>query len=150
MVKPTLLLRIKNQQAHGMPGSYVSAEQLKTLAHPVRETLIEPEASALAAWLVRLPANGSTPAPELAETGGGRFYVVTQGSLLSGGDELDALATVYVSSDESAGLQAGREGLEVLVLQFPAVAASSFIEAMALPSADHKAGSGGRGIQFLA
>jgi hypothetical protein len=133
--RENLLLRIRKQQAHGMPASYMGADQLKTLARPVQETLIAPEASGLAAWLVRLPAHGSAPAPALAETGGGRFHVVTQGSLLSAGEELEALATVYASSDETAGLQAGPEGLEVLVLQFPAAAATSFIEAMALPAA---------------
>lgn len=133
--RENLLLRIRKQQAHGMPASYMSAAELKALAQPVQETLIEPEASGLAAWLVRLPAHGHAPAPALAETGGGRFQVVTQGSLLSAGEELAALATVYVSCDETAGLQAGPEGLEVLVLQFPAAAAASFLEAMALPTA---------------
>ena len=60
--------------------------------------------------------------------------MVTQGSLRNAGEELDALACVFVSSDDAIQLQAGESGLEVLVLQFPAVAASSFIEAMAAPA----------------
>ena len=96
-----------------------------------KRELIEPQEGGLAAWLVRLPADGTAEPPALAETGGGRFYVVTQGSLHNAGEELDALATVFVSSDETISLRAGAAGLEVLVLQFPAVAASSFIEAMA-------------------
>ena len=132
--RENLLLRIKKQQVHAMPESYVSADQLKALDAPLRQTLIEPQDSGLAAWLLRLPAQGSAAAPGQAEAGGGRFYVVTQGSLLNAGEEMSALATVFVSSGETMQLHAGRDGLEVLVLQFPAVAASSFIEAMAAPA----------------
>lgn len=131
--RESLLLRISKQQAHGLPTAYVSAQELQALPAPCQETLIEPQDGGLAAWLVRLPARGAAAPPALAEAGGGRFYVVTQGSLLNAGDELDALATVFVSCEETFQLQAGEAGLEVLVLQFPAAAASSFIEAMVLP-----------------
>ncbi len=124
-----LLLRIKKLQAHAAPASYVSLEQLGSMAQPLQETLIEPIAGGLAAWMLRLPPNQSSPAPACSQAGGGRFYVVTLGSLLSAGDELPALATVFVSSEESFELRAGQDGLEVLVLQFPAAAASSFVEA---------------------
>lgn len=132
--RENLLLRIRKQQAHGLPASHLGAAQLKALDRPFQETLIEPQEGGLAAWLVRLPSDCRAAPPALADTGGGRFYVVTQGSLASRGEELDALATVFVSSDETIELQAGQGGLEVLVLQFPAAAASSFIEAMAAPA----------------
>jgi hypothetical protein len=132
--RESLLLRIRKQQAHAVPAASISAPDLKALAEPFQETLIEPQEGGLAAWLVRLPAGGAAPVPARGESGGGRFYVVTQGSLLNAGEELEALATVFVSSDETIGLQAGAQGLEALVLQFPAVAANSFIEAMAAPA----------------
>jgi hypothetical protein len=125
-----LLLRIKKQQAHAAPASQVNLEQLRTLPQPVQETLIEPHASGLAAWLVRLAAHQSNSAPTHSEASGGRFYVVTQGSLLSNGDELAALATIFVTSEERLELRSGKDGLEVLVLQFPAEASSSFIDTM--------------------
>ena len=132
--REALQLRIKKQQAHGLPSCVVDAGQLQALGQPLQETLIDPQEGGLAAWLVRLPAHRGAAPPALAETGGGRFYVVTQGSLLNAGDELDALATVFVSNDEAFELRSGAGGLEVLVLQFPAVAANSFIEAMAPPT----------------
>lgn len=132
--RENLLLRIKKQQAHGLPASLLSAGQLKALDGPFQETLIEPQEGGLGAWLVRLPPDCRAAPPALAETGGGRFYVVTQGSLASRGEELEALATVFVSSDETIELRAGQDGLEVLVLQFPAAAASSFIESIAAPA----------------
>ncbi len=128
--RAALLLRIRKQQAHGMPARAIEPEQLRALDNSFEETLIEPQEGGLAAWLLRLPANECAAPPQLAETGGGRFYVVTQGSLLMQGEELVALATVFVSQDEKIELQAGDEGLEVLVLQFPAVAATSFAESM--------------------
>jgi hypothetical protein len=131
--REALLLRIRKQQAHGLPSSYMQPAQLKALEQPFQEALIEPQEGGLAAWLVRLPAGARAAPPALAGTGGGRFYVVTQGSLHNAGEELGALATVFVSSDEAFVLQTGGAGLEVLVLQFPAVASSSFKEAMAAP-----------------
>jgi hypothetical protein len=128
--REALLLRIRKHQAHGMPASSIAPDQLKALDQPYQETLIEPQESGLAAWLLRLPANHDSPPPGSQDPGGGRFYVVTQGSLMNAGEELGALATVFVSSDEAIRLQAGKDGLEVLALQFPAVASSSFVESL--------------------
>jgi hypothetical protein len=131
--REALLLRIRKQQAHGLPSSTIAPAALQALEQPLQEALIEPQEGGLAAWLLRLPPGTQAAPPPLAEAGGGRFYVVTQGSLHNAGEELDALATVFVSSGEPFELRAGAAGLEVLVLQFPAVASSSFIEAMDRP-----------------
>ena len=130
-----LQLRIKKQQAHATLGSQVTLQELLSLPQPCEEILIPPDAGGLAAWLVRLPPGLAAPAPAMGEAGGGRFYVVTKGSLLMNSEELPGLATVFVSSDEALVLRAGAQGLEVLVLQFPAVAATSFVEAMAASTA---------------
>ncbi len=130
-----LQLRIKKQQMHAAPSDYVSAEQLASQRDASMETLIAPDVGGLAAWLLRIPAGARAAAPERAEDGGGRFYVVTQGSLQNAGEELTALSTLFVSSDDHLDhLQAGANGLEVMVLQFPVAAAASFIEAMASPA----------------
>lgn len=132
-----LMLRIKKQQAHAAPPAAIDDAALQALPAPTTQTLIEPHDGGLAAWLVRLGAGQNAPAPQqaFAAQGGGRFYVVTQGSLLSMNATLPPLSTVFVSRDEAYGLQAGPEGAEALVLQFPAAAADSFIEAMARPPA---------------
>ncbi len=124
-----LQLRVKKQQAHAALPSQITTQELLHLPQPCEEVLISPDVSGLAAWLVRLSPGQAAPAPAISEVGGGRFYVVTKGSLLTNSDELTGLATVFVSHDETLVLQAGAQGLEVLVLQFPAAAASSFIEA---------------------
>ena len=126
-----LQLRIKKQQAHATLASQVTLQELLSLPQPREEILIPPDAGGLAAWLVRLPPGLAVPAPAMGEAGGGRFYVVTKGSLLMNSEELPGLATVFLSSDEALVLRAGAQGLEVLVLQFPAAAATSFVEAMA-------------------
>lgn len=125
-----LLVRIRKQQAHAAPSSAIDGGQLRMLAEPAGETLIEPDAAGLGAWLVRLGAGARAPVPAPGEAagGGGRFYVVAQGGLVVGGEELHALATVFVSTEEPFELLAGRDGAEVLVLQFPAAAEASFAE----------------------
>ena len=126
-----LRLRIPKVQAHAAPDARLGAEPLRHLSAPVSETLIEQRDGGLAAWRVRLAPHRQVAAPPGAEHGGGRFLVVTRGSLRDhDDDELPALATAFVSSDETLDLRAGGEGLEVLVLQFPADAAHSFVEAM--------------------
>src|SRR5262249_42858125 len=52
--------------------------------------------------------------------GDGQYVVAVKGSLLHEGRELKALTVVYVKPDEPAfALQAGAQGLEALVLNFP-------------------------------
>lgn len=81
-------------------------------------TVLEPEASGIAAWTLRLPAGGSAAAP--AHAGGGRFLLVIGGALELNGERLPRFATAFVSAEEPApALRAGSAGLEVLVLQFP-------------------------------
>ena len=120
--RPKLQLRIKKQQAHGAPATQGSAAQLRALDRTVEEVLIEPHESGLAAWIMRLPPSQTAPAPPRHANAGGRFYVVTQGSLRTATDELAGLATLSVTGDETFDLASGTAGLEVLVLQFPGAA----------------------------
>ena len=120
--RPKLKLHIKKQQAHGAPATQVSAEQLRALERTVEEVLIEPHDNGLAAWIMRLPPSQTAPVPPRHPNAGGRFYVVTQGSLRTGVEELAGLATVSVTGDETFDITSGAAGLEVLVLQFPGAA----------------------------
>lgn len=124
-----LKLRIPKQQLHATPSSTLDADGLRALGQSRQETLIEPAASGLAAWLLRLPPGAQCDAPSGAESGAGRFHVVTQGSLRVGDDELEGLALVYTARDDAFSLQAGAGGAEVLVLQFPASALQPVPEA---------------------
>lgn len=84
------------------------------------DAVIEPAASGLAAWRVRMPP-GAVLAPPAHANGAGRFYVVTCGSMLVGETRLVQLGTVWVSNEETGfELRAGERGLEALVMQFPA------------------------------
>lgn len=109
------------------------AQQPWRLPGPTLESLIAPGDDGLAAWLVRVPANGSTAAPPEDAPGGGRFYVVASGSLQLPDAEVGALATIWADAGTDLVIQAGSAGAEVVVLQFPGCAANSFIENMALP-----------------
>ena len=120
--RESLLVRIKKQQAHGLPGSAVTAQQLLELTDLHQEVLIAMDSGGLAAWLVRLPPAAQLAAPLGQELGGGRFYVVTQGSLIANDEALPGLAVMFVAAAETVDLVAGAAGLELMILQFPSSA----------------------------
>ena len=109
---------LKREQQHGAPQASISAEALAQLTDTTVEVLIAPRADGLAAHLLRM-------APGLAYTltsghaYGGRYYVVTQGSVQVAQTEGQALTVAFASADERVTLTAGPKGAEVLVLQFP-------------------------------
>ncbi len=113
---------IKKQQAHGHPSKLVSTDFLKASLAPSQETLIELNEGGLGAWLLRLPPNTTTAAPQGQALGGGRFYVVCKGAAMIQQALLPAWATAFVSPNEILDIESGPEGLEVMVLQFPASA----------------------------
>ena len=77
------------------------------------------EADGIGAWVLRLPANGTSLGPDPA-AGGGQSIFVARGSLMHEGLELDRHACLYVSADEPAlSLAAGAAGLEIVFCQFP-------------------------------
>lgn len=111
--------RIKKQQAHATPSTRIDLAGLQALAAPLEETLIAPDAGGMAAWLVRLPPSRRVASPPGSAQSGGRFYVVSQGDIYVSDVLMSAWATVFVSPDETLDIQAGSQGAEVFVLQFP-------------------------------
>jgi len=95
------------------------AETLASRRSEVLETVIAPEADGLAAWFLRTPAAATAYAPDPAQ-GGGQYLLVAGGTWRHNGLELPRLSCAYISYDEAPmPLQAGADGLEVLIMQFP-------------------------------
>ncbi len=85
----------------------------------VTEELLPLMPNGLAAWLIRIPAKTQGESPALSG-GGGRFHIVVGGSVAKEETELTWLSTIWADPDEMPQvLQAGPNGAEVLVLQFP-------------------------------
>jgi hypothetical protein len=83
------------------------------------ETLIEPEPNGTTAGYLRLPAGVEIAAPAWPN-GGGRFYVVAAGSLVLEKKSLPPFSVVWTAAAEDDWhLQAGRDGLEAVIVQFP-------------------------------
>jgi hypothetical protein len=81
--------------------------------------VIAPQADGLAAWCLTLPPDGTGRITAMPG-GADRFYMVLGGTLRLAGEALPPLATVFTSADEAAPeIVAGREGLQLLVLQYP-------------------------------
>jgi len=113
---------LRKRQATAGPTLVERPEALAALRAATAEALIAPEADGLAAWIVRLPPDGHCGAPEHAGSGG-RYHVVVSGALLVGGESLPPPACVWrAAEDPPMEMQAGPQGLEILVLQYPAAA----------------------------
>ena len=109
---------LKREQQHGAPQGSISAEGLAQLTHTTVEVLIAPRADGLAAHLLRV-APGQSHLLASDHAYGGRYYVVTQGSVQMAQTEGQSLTVAFASADEQLTLTAGPKGAEVLVLQFP-------------------------------
>ena len=109
---------LKKQQKQGKPETLMSEAEIRELVAPAVDELIAPQESGLAAHIVRMPPHSVVPTPSSGRNGG-RFYVVTKGSLIVADANLAGLATVFVSHDETLDIRSGSAGIEVLVLQFP-------------------------------
>jgi len=89
------------------------------------ETVFPLESDGLAAWILRVAPRISAPLPDPAQ-GGGQYLIVAGGSLIEAGRKLGRLSTVYITADEAAiEVLAGDDGLDLLILQFPRLGAST-------------------------
>jgi len=85
----------------------------------VLDQVFAPQADGIAGWLMRLPAHAAAVAPTHAG-GLARMYLVAAGRARMGGALLPRWSVVFATAEEEPiGVQAGAEGAEVLVLQFP-------------------------------
>jgi len=83
------------------------------------ETLIEPEADGLASWFLRVPPGGKMEGPS-PEAGGGQYVIVAGGTLEHADRAFGRLALGYVPTEAGPlPVQAGPDGVELLVMQFP-------------------------------
>ncbi len=114
------LLRKGNQRTRIKSGIAREDEAERRARTGVQlEAVFPMEEDGLAAWMVRLPANGSLVLPD-PSAGGGQYLIVATGTMLHQGQELDELSTVYVTSGEpSLDVRSGATGADILVLQFP-------------------------------
>jgi hypothetical protein len=122
---------------HVMPGSRSEmarrARRALTIAaglkpgHPdmersgeaVRELVTDDDG--VAAWSVRLAPGATETAPSPAD-GGGQYHIVVNGSWTRGGEQLPPKSVAFVApGDPPAQYEAGPDGLELVVTQFPRV-----------------------------
>lgn len=115
-----LLVKGQQRQVVGTKGANGAAQ--KDGAATV-ETLIEATEDGLLAQCFTLPAGATHELPDSA-AGGGQYHVVVSGSLARDGAQLPPLSVEFASPDEGqVAIEAGPEGLELLLARFPKVAA---------------------------
>lgn len=95
------------------------AEDCSRRADSLCEEAMAPQPDGIGAWMLRLAPAGVMAAPEHAG-GEGRFYLVLAGRARMTGALLPRLSAVFVTPEEDpVQVEAGPEGAEVLVVQFP-------------------------------
>jgi hypothetical protein len=127
-----LLLRIPKMQKHAAPQRTADAQALQQLTAPEQETLIAPEPGGPGAWIMRLPPLGSGQAPTPSPGSAGRFHILTCGQATTSEGALQGLAVIWTGPGQEVLLQAGHEGAEVVVMEYPEQAAQSFVKDMGL------------------
>ncbi len=101
------------------PLQLSSADALPRLPQAMCDSVLAHEDDGLAAWCLRVGAQGSTLAPDPTHSGG-QYLLVANGTLRHNGTLLQRGACLYRSADSGPfWLQGGAEGLEALLLQFP-------------------------------
>ena len=84
------------------------------------ETIIPEEADRLGAWRLCLGPDQSAVAGHLTGSGG-QYIVVSEGSMLHNGVWFPRMSVLFVTKEETPlEILAGKDGLDILVLQFPA------------------------------
>ena len=112
------LVRGRQRQRLAPQVERPAASVLGGLDAPAIRTLIAVEADGLGAELVRLGPGMRCVRPC---GGGGQYQVVIGGTLVHDGEDLRRLSCRFATADErECELEAGRDGLALLVLRFPA------------------------------
>jgi hypothetical protein len=115
-----------NQRARVKGGLRESSEEdRKARKDQAIDTVFSREVDGLAGWLHRMGPGHACSLPDPAD-GGGQYLLVISGALVADGKELARLSAVFISPDEPAfEAVAGRDGLDLLVLQFPRIASKT-------------------------
>lgn len=114
------LLRKGNQRTRLKSGIAVGELADRRLrATLTTETILPEEADGMSASMWRLGPNGTAALPSPAQSGG-QYLIVVAGTLRNAGRTLDLWSTVFLTPEENAyTVNAGDDGLDLLVLQFP-------------------------------
>jgi hypothetical protein len=119
--KPGYRERLKPSQRRNLtsePVGFSIEPLLKARKEPVWETVLKGE-DEMRAQVVRLGSGVKTNGPD-PRVSGGYYVVVANGSLIHDGKELPLWSMVVVESNESEFvIQAGANGLEAMVLEYP-------------------------------
>ena len=105
---------------HSEPAAAADDHARKSRTEVSCEVMLPPQEGAAGAWMLRVPPGVAAPAPVHADCGG-QFRVVVGGSMKMGDQQLTHLGCAFVATDDCGmPMVAGPDGLDVLVLQFPA------------------------------
>ena len=114
---------IKGNQRTRLVGNVSVAGEAERLARdaPVTQAIIAPEEDGLAAHVCRVGPMQKVELP-VSEEGSGAYLVVASGGVVLDARELEQWSVLYLTPDEpTPELLSAKTGLDLLVLQFPAL-----------------------------
>ena len=101
------------------PVRRAEATDLAALSSPAAQDLLATEEDGLGIWRYRIPGGQAVDTPDPSQ-GGGQYWLVLAGGLRMGGEVLEPMSCIFVSSGEKPlELAAATGGVEMLGLQFP-------------------------------
>ena len=113
------LIRGRQRQAMAADLPLSDPQALAKLASDDMHCFLGPEPDGLLGALLKVPPNASMAAPSPSD-GAGQYHIVVGGSLMVDDRELERLSCQFVfASDDPHCVNAGKNGLELLVLRFP-------------------------------
>jgi hypothetical protein len=102
-----------------VPGRRHREQVAGPMPEAASTTLIEPESDGMGAWRHHIAPGGVLTGPDPA-TGRGQYWAVIAGELRHDGKVLPPRSLAFVKPDELAlRAEAGPDGLDVVVMQFP-------------------------------
>jgi hypothetical protein len=109
-----------SRKRHHLVHTRINAEPAVSHGGVAAESLIAKSANDDAGIIVlRMGADGRTRAPDPSASGG-QYYLVLSGSLIHEDKAYPPLSVIFVDTSEpSFEVQAGEQGLEALVMEFP-------------------------------
>jgi hypothetical protein len=78
----------------------------------------------MACWMTSIGPDQQLEGP-ICDSSDGRFYIVLDGRVSCGSEQLDRLSVIFASGDERGDMFSGQDGAQLLVLQFPAAQCGS-------------------------
>ncbi len=113
--------KVKGKKKRNIVGNVPSSTGPLEAGKVARFELVDSESDGLSVINMRLGAHARQAGAVTPSAGGGQFWLILDGSAVHNGKTLPKLSVIHVAAnDPPPTVEAGADGAEILVVQFPA------------------------------